>query len=156
MRGLVWWFYADRKAYRLDPTRRRRRELRTRFDRIFRRRTGFATLDRLLKRLHANKAELLMVLAPRSQNGRGGRSRHLRGSSAPRGRAASIRATASPGRQSLAVIPWHRRCCPKASQADVARAHSLFAWIITRDLREYLPPWSPIFPPRHTSWWVIS
>jgi len=36
--------------------------LRARFDRIFQRRTGFATLDRLLKRLHANKAELLMVL----------------------------------------------------------------------------------------------
>ena len=36
--------------------------LRARFDRIFRRHTGFVTLDRLLKRLHANKAELLMVL----------------------------------------------------------------------------------------------
>ena len=36
--------------------------LRARFDRIFLRRTGFATLDRLLARLHANKAELLMVL----------------------------------------------------------------------------------------------
>jgi hypothetical protein len=36
--------------------------LRTRFDRIFLRRTGFATLDRLLARLHTNKAELLMVL----------------------------------------------------------------------------------------------
>jgi hypothetical protein len=36
--------------------------LRARFDRIFRRRTGFVTLDRLLKRLRANKAELLMVL----------------------------------------------------------------------------------------------
>ena len=33
-----------------------------RFDRIFTRQTGFVTLDRLLKRLHANKAELLMVL----------------------------------------------------------------------------------------------
>ena len=33
-----------------------------RFDRIFRRRTGFVTLDRLLARLRANKAELLMVL----------------------------------------------------------------------------------------------
>jgi hypothetical protein len=62
LRGLIWWFYADLKAYRLDPTRRRRGELRARFDRIFHRRTGFATLDRLLKRLHANKAELLMVL----------------------------------------------------------------------------------------------
>jgi hypothetical protein len=36
--------------------------MRARFDRIFLRTTGFATLDRLLQRLHANKAELLMVL----------------------------------------------------------------------------------------------
>ena len=56
------WFYADLKAYRREPDRRRRTALRARFDRIFRRRTGFATLDRLLQRLHANKAELLLVL----------------------------------------------------------------------------------------------
>jgi hypothetical protein len=62
VRGLIWWFYADLKAYRRDPTPRRRSEMRARFDRIFQRRTGFATLDRLLQRLHANKAELLMVL----------------------------------------------------------------------------------------------
>ncbi len=62
VRGLIWWFYADLKAYRLDPAPRRRGELRARFDRIFRRSTGFATLDRLLKRLHANKAELLRML----------------------------------------------------------------------------------------------
>jgi hypothetical protein len=36
--------------------------LRARFDRIFRRRTGFVVLDRLLERLHANKADLLRVL----------------------------------------------------------------------------------------------
>jgi hypothetical protein len=62
VRGLIWWLYADLKVYRLDPTPRRRRELRARFDRIFRRKTGFVALDRLLQRLHANKAELLMVL----------------------------------------------------------------------------------------------
>jgi hypothetical protein len=62
VRGLIWWYYSDLKAYRLDPTSRRRSEMRARFDRIFLRTTGFATLDRLLKRLHANKAELLMVL----------------------------------------------------------------------------------------------
>jgi hypothetical protein len=62
VRALLWWFYADLKAYRRTPDRRRRRELRARFDRIFRRRTGFATLDRLLRRLHAHKAELLLVL----------------------------------------------------------------------------------------------
>jgi hypothetical protein len=56
------WFYADLKAYRLDPSRRRCGEMRARFDRIFARRTGFAMLDRLLARLHANKPELLMVL----------------------------------------------------------------------------------------------
>jgi Transposase IS66 family len=61
-RGLIWWFYADLKAYRRDPDPRRRTALRTRFDRIFRRRTGFATLDRLLERLHANKDALLVVL----------------------------------------------------------------------------------------------
>ena len=62
MRALIWWFYADLKAFRLDPSPRRRREMRARFDRIFARRTGFALLDRLLARLHANKPELLMVL----------------------------------------------------------------------------------------------
>lgn len=36
--------------------------MRARFERIFARRTGFAMLDRLLARLHANKPELLMVL----------------------------------------------------------------------------------------------
>ena len=62
VRGLIWDFYADLKAYRLKPRPRRAAALRKQFDRIFLRRTGFATLDRLLKRLHANKAELLRVL----------------------------------------------------------------------------------------------
>jgi hypothetical protein len=61
-RSLIWDFYDDLKAYCRDPSPQRRAVLRARFDRIFRRRTGFATLDRLLARLHANKAELLMVL----------------------------------------------------------------------------------------------
>lgn len=62
IRALIWWFYADLKAYCAAPTARRRSEMRTRFDRIFRRRTGFVTLDRLLQRLYANKTELLTVL----------------------------------------------------------------------------------------------
>jgi hypothetical protein len=62
IRKLIWNFYADLKIYRANPGKSRRLALRARFDRIFRRRTGFATLDRLLKRLHANRAELLMVL----------------------------------------------------------------------------------------------
>ena len=62
VRSLIWRFYADLKAYRANPTQRRRGQLRARFDRIFDRRTGFVTLDRLLARLRANKAELLAVL----------------------------------------------------------------------------------------------
>jgi len=62
LRALIWWFYRDLKAYRREPTRRRRTELRARFDRLFGRRTGFVTLDRLLARLHAHKPDLLRVL----------------------------------------------------------------------------------------------
>jgi hypothetical protein len=62
VRSLIWDYYADLKTYRLNPSRRRSAALHARFDRIFLCRTGFVTLDRLLKRLHANKAELLMVL----------------------------------------------------------------------------------------------
>jgi Transposase IS66 family len=61
-RALIWWFYRDLKAYRREPTRRRRAELRARFDRLFGRRTGFVVLDRLLARLHTHKPELLRVL----------------------------------------------------------------------------------------------
>jgi hypothetical protein len=62
VRQLIWWFYADLKAYQRDPCRRRAAALRARFERIFKRRTGFATLDRLLARLRARKGELLLVL----------------------------------------------------------------------------------------------
>jgi hypothetical protein len=62
VRELIWWYYADLKACCLEPTARRCRELRSRFDHIFRRRTGFVTLDRLLERLHGNKSKLLMAL----------------------------------------------------------------------------------------------
>ena len=62
VRSLIWRFYHDLNAYKRQPSRRRKAQLRARFDRIFKRRTGFAMLDRLLARLHANKAALLTVL----------------------------------------------------------------------------------------------
>jgi hypothetical protein len=62
VRQLIWWLYRDLKAWQGQPERRRAAALRTRFDRIFRRRTGYVTLDRLLARLHERKAELLRVL----------------------------------------------------------------------------------------------
>jgi hypothetical protein len=61
-RELIWWLYADLKAWRRDPCPRRAAALRARFDRVFRRRTGYMTLDRLLARLHRRKGELLRVL----------------------------------------------------------------------------------------------
>jgi hypothetical protein len=61
-RALIWWFYADLKAYKRDPCPRRAAALRARFDRIFQRQTGYVMLDRLLTRLHRRRAELLLVL----------------------------------------------------------------------------------------------
>jgi hypothetical protein len=61
-RRILWWFYRQLKAFKLAPSPERAAELRARFDRIFKRRTGYATLDRLLERLLANKDELLRVL----------------------------------------------------------------------------------------------
>ncbi len=61
-RALIWWFYVDLKAWKRDPCPRRAAALRARFDRIFKRRTGYMTLDRLLARLHRRKPELLRVL----------------------------------------------------------------------------------------------
>jgi hypothetical protein len=62
VRQLVWWLYADLKAYKRNPSRKRAAQLSARFERIFKRNTGFATLDRLLARLHQRKPELLCVL----------------------------------------------------------------------------------------------
>lgn len=61
-RALIWWLYADLKAWQRDPDPKRARALRARFDRIFTRRTGYVILDRLLTRLHRQKAQLLRVL----------------------------------------------------------------------------------------------
>lgn len=62
VRSLIWQLYADLKDYRTAPTPWRRDQFRARFDYVFCRHTGFVSLDRLLQRLHANKAELLAVL----------------------------------------------------------------------------------------------
>jgi hypothetical protein len=62
VRSQIWEFYADLKAYRQAPIPDSKAALQARFDAIFTQKTGFITLNRLLKRLHANKSELLMVL----------------------------------------------------------------------------------------------
>jgi len=62
VRAAIWQLYGDLKSYGCAPTAQRKAELEAEFDRIFTSKTGFITLDRLLARLHANKAELLKVL----------------------------------------------------------------------------------------------
>src|SRR5215510_3977263 len=54
VRELIWKYYRALKAYRRRPTKRSKAVLEARFDRIFTLKTGFVTLDRLLKRLHKN------------------------------------------------------------------------------------------------------
>ena len=58
----LWRLYGGLKAYRERPSKQRRRQLGRRFEVLFASKTGFHTLDRLLARLRANKAELLVVL----------------------------------------------------------------------------------------------
>jgi hypothetical protein len=62
VRGEIWSLYADLKDYKQHPTAKRKRELARRFDTVFIQKTRYATLDRLLRRIHMNKSELLLVL----------------------------------------------------------------------------------------------
>ena len=61
-RELIWWLYRDLKLYKEEPSRQRAAQLKARFKRIFSRKTGFASLDRLLVRLLGRKDDLLRVL----------------------------------------------------------------------------------------------
>jgi len=59
---MVWWFYGRLKLFKLAPTPQLADQLSAAFDRIFRRKTPYQSLNALLKRLAARKAELLRVL----------------------------------------------------------------------------------------------
>jgi len=62
VRGLIWDFYADLKAYRLQPDQAKIPALTDRFTTIFTQKTHFETLNQLLKRLRRHQNELLLVL----------------------------------------------------------------------------------------------
>jgi len=62
VRGEIWDLYADLKAYRRNPDPALAPALTARFHAIFTQRTTFATLNQTLKRLHAHKEKLLLVL----------------------------------------------------------------------------------------------
>jgi len=62
LRDQIWCFYADLKQYKEQPDKSSCEALKQRFDEIFTQKTSYATLNGTLKRIHANKAELLVVL----------------------------------------------------------------------------------------------
>ncbi len=73
VRGQIWTFYADLKAYKREPLATLKANLEKRFDQIFTQKTSYTSLNQLLLRLHKNKSELLLVLdrpeIPRHTNG---------------------------------------------------------------------------------------
>ncbi len=62
IRDQIWRFYADLKGYKEQPDESLRTTLGRRFDEIFLQKTRYETLNQALKRIHANKTELLRVL----------------------------------------------------------------------------------------------
>lgn len=62
IRDQFWTLYADLKAYRENPCPKKKEELEKRFDQLFTTQTCFVSLNLALKRIYANKSELLLVL----------------------------------------------------------------------------------------------
>jgi hypothetical protein len=62
VRGPIWELYQDLKAYRQQPEPSRRVDLEARFDALCAQRTGFPSIDGVLKGMHAHRAALLRVL----------------------------------------------------------------------------------------------
>ena len=62
LRGEIWAYYADLKAYRAAPAPEDTEALTARFESLFGQRIGWATLDRLLRRIRQHRDDLLRVL----------------------------------------------------------------------------------------------
>jgi hypothetical protein len=62
VRGPIWELYQDLKAYRQQPEPSRRGDLEARFDALCAQRTGFPSIDGILKGMEAHRAALLRVL----------------------------------------------------------------------------------------------
>jgi hypothetical protein len=63
VRGEIWELYQDLKGYRQHPEPARRPDLEARFDALCGQRTGFPSIDGVLKEMKAHRAALLRVLA---------------------------------------------------------------------------------------------
>jgi hypothetical protein len=62
VRGQIWDLYQDLKAYRQRPEPSRSGDLQSRFDALCGQRTGFPSIDGVLKGMRAHRAALLRVL----------------------------------------------------------------------------------------------
>jgi hypothetical protein len=62
VREQIWDLYGDLKVYKQAPNESLKEDIQGRFDELCATRTSFAILNQALKRLHRNKAELLLVL----------------------------------------------------------------------------------------------
>jgi hypothetical protein len=62
VRNQIWQIYDALKRYKKSPKKFLADRLRLRFDHIFTQITGYQKLDEALKRIHANRSELLLVL----------------------------------------------------------------------------------------------
>ena len=62
VRGRIWELYQDLKGYRQQPERSRRQDLEARFDALCAQRTGFPSIDGVLKGMSRHRAALLRVL----------------------------------------------------------------------------------------------
>jgi hypothetical protein len=63
VRTLIWTFYQDLKAYRAKPDDGQRPGLEARFDALVEQRTGYPSIDGLLKEMRDHRADLLRVLS---------------------------------------------------------------------------------------------
>ena len=62
VRGQIWELYQDLKAYRAQPDAAQRPVLEARFDTLVEQRTGYPSIDGVLKEMRDHKADLLRVL----------------------------------------------------------------------------------------------
>ena len=62
VRGQIWDLYDEIKAYKIAPTAADKKRISERFDQVFNQATTFASLNQALRRIAANKSELLLVL----------------------------------------------------------------------------------------------
>jgi len=62
VRGQIWDLYRELKIYRVQPDATQRPVLEARFDTLVQQRTGYPSIDSVLKEMRSHKADLLRVL----------------------------------------------------------------------------------------------